>query len=913
MAATTEATPVAKDHKKRKSSDRENAGKSKKEKLSIEKSAPVVKEKTSPPATANEEPAATTENVDAASEETPVVAAPLHNPDRSRTTLFVSTIPYSATSEQLQDFFSEVGPLRSCYVVADKEGATSGQPKNKGFGYVAYALAEDAATAVATLRKAKFLGGRTLRIQFAYKKHVAEQRKAAGLPLESKDATPVREPTAAPTEGAKTRGDPVNKPRFRHGPTKVQITGLKADTTKKHIYKKARKYGAVEDLVFPTSNVGEAVVTYATGRDANHAVKHLEGHIFKGVKIGAKDLSLEQKEAKRARLIIRNLAWQCEALHLKKAFGKFGTIVDCRVPQGENGKAKGFGFVQFESAEDAEKAIEEMNGHEILRRAVAVDWALPKNQYDRAVQQEEAEEESGEDKMEVVKEENATDSEDASGEDEAKVEEEKDGEDADSKQEDADDEDASDSEDDGVDIIFDQDGNAESAEIDRTISLSDEADSDSEDEASTRTRPRKKPSQLSANVAEGCTLFVRNLSFETTQEGLTLAFTAFGPVRYARIVLDQATGRPRGTAFVSFMKAEDASKCLAAYESACKAAALLEANHHKREEKGARQHKKLQPAKSILIAEPSLTAGTNAFVVDGRFLNLSLAVERSEANKLAEDGKIRRRAEDQRNLYLMREGVIYPESEAAKAMSPTELEKRQDSFAQRKRLLAINPNLYISRTRLSIRNLGLKVDDKELKRVALIAIKKFWDEVNSGERDGMEPAVLMEEEKEGKAVPSGKRKVVIKQAKILRNKDRIDAATQIARSKGYGFVEFESHADALACLRWMNNNPRAFGAPPPKPNQPEKPVKPIKKKKGGKTPKVKEPTPAELEAEEARRNKRPIVEFAIENKQVLKRRDDRVKPTPPLKRKLEEADGTPLSAKKKRFLRNCKYASRHKK
>ena len=38
--------------------------------------------------------------------------------------------------------------------------------------------------------------------------------------------------------------------------------------------------------------------------------------------------------------------------------------------------------------------------------------------------------------------------------------------------------------------------------------------------------------------------------------------------------------------------------------------------------------------------------------------------------------------------------------------------------------------------------------------------------------------------------------------RILRDLERTDAP-----SRGYGFVEFQSHAHALAALRWINNNP----------------------------------------------------------------------------------------------------------
>ena len=47
----------------------------------------------------------------------------------------------------------------------------------------------------------------------------------------------------------------------------------------------------------------------------------------------------------------------------------------------------------------------------------------------------------------------------------------------------------------------------------------------------------------------------------------------------------------------------------------------------------------------------------------------------------------------------------------------------------------------------------------------------------------------------------------VKQAKIVRQADRVDSVTGKGRSKGYGFVEMVKHADALRVLRWANNNP----------------------------------------------------------------------------------------------------------
>ena len=46
----------------------------------------------------------------------------------------------------------------------------------------------------------------------------------------------------------------------------------------------------------------------------------------------------------------------------------------------------------------------------------------------------------------------------------------------------------------------------------------------------------------------------------------------------------------------------------------------------------------------------------------------------------------------------------------------------------------------------------------------------------------------------------------MKQAKIVRQAERVDTLIGKGRSKGYGFIEMHKHADALRLLRWANNN-----------------------------------------------------------------------------------------------------------
>jgi cold-inducible RNA-binding protein len=57
-------------------------------------------------------------------------------------------------------------------------------------------------------------------------------------------------------------------------------------------------------------------------------------------------------------------------------------------------------------------------------------------------------------------------------------------------------------------------------------------------------------------------LYVGNLSFNTTAEGVRAAFTQFGTVSDVHLVSDRETGRSRGFAFVTMGTTEEASKAI---------------------------------------------------------------------------------------------------------------------------------------------------------------------------------------------------------------------------------------------------------------------------------------------------------------------------------------------------------------
>ncbi len=63
-------------------------------------------------------------------------------------------------------------------------------------------------------------------------------------------------------------------------------------------------------------------------------------------------------------------------------------------------------------------------------------------------------------------------------------------------------------------------------------------------------------------------LFVGNLSFNITENDLQDAFAAHGTVVETNLMMDRATGRPRGFGFITMSSPEEAEKAIAAMNGA---------------------------------------------------------------------------------------------------------------------------------------------------------------------------------------------------------------------------------------------------------------------------------------------------------------------------------------------------------
>jgi len=78
-------------------------------------------------------------------------------------------------------------------------------------------------------------------------------------------------------------------------------------------------------------------------------------------------------------LYVGNLLFDVTENELKELFEPFGQVTEIRMIMDKfTGKSKGFGFVEMPSKEEAEKAIEGLNGKDMRGRAMSVNEAKPK-------------------------------------------------------------------------------------------------------------------------------------------------------------------------------------------------------------------------------------------------------------------------------------------------------------------------------------------------------------------------------------------------------------------------------------------------------------------------------------------------------------------------------------------------------
>ncbi|KAK1797607.1 hypothetical protein P4O66_000796 [Electrophorus voltai] len=123
--------------------------------------------------------------------------------------------------------------------------------------------------------------------------------------------------------------------------------------------------------------------------DGQSSLRHilcLWEHPFQQVFIGhfksrkEREAEMGARAKKFTNVYVKNFGEDMDDDKLKEIFSKFGQTLSTRVMTDESGKSKGFGFVNFDRHEDAQRAVDEINGKELNGKKVYVGYAQKKGE-----------------------------------------------------------------------------------------------------------------------------------------------------------------------------------------------------------------------------------------------------------------------------------------------------------------------------------------------------------------------------------------------------------------------------------------------------------------------------------------------------------------------------------------------------
>ncbi|XP_006158664.1 polyadenylate-binding protein 4 isoform X4 [Tupaia chinensis] len=131
---------------------------------------------------------------------------------------------------------------------------------------------------------------------------------------------------------------------------------------------------------------GYAFVHFETQEAADKAIEKMNGMLLNDRKVFVgrfksrkeREAELGAKAKEFTNVYIKNFGEEVDDESLKELFSQFGKTLSVKVMRDPTGKSKGFGFVSYEKHEDANKAVEEMNGKEISGKVIFVGRAQKK-------------------------------------------------------------------------------------------------------------------------------------------------------------------------------------------------------------------------------------------------------------------------------------------------------------------------------------------------------------------------------------------------------------------------------------------------------------------------------------------------------------------------------------------------------
>jgi len=268
------------------------------------------------------------------------------NAPYSSASLYVGELSSDVTEGMLYEIFSNVGAVASIRVCRDAVTRRS-----LGYAYVNFHNAVEAERALDTLNSSQ-IKGRPCRIMWSQR-------------------------------------DPSLR---KSGVGNIFIKNLDKEIDHKSLYDTFSEFGTILSCKVVTddgnNSKGYAFVHYETQEAAQKAIDKVNGMMMKNQKVFVGPFVARRERSRTAdgeqkftNVYVNNLDESMTTDKLKEMFGEFGTITNAAMMQDDAaGKSKGFGFVNFETAEAAKKAVDALNKKEINGRPIYVGRAQKKSE-----------------------------------------------------------------------------------------------------------------------------------------------------------------------------------------------------------------------------------------------------------------------------------------------------------------------------------------------------------------------------------------------------------------------------------------------------------------------------------------------------------------------------------------------------
>merc|ERR1711881_633646 len=177
----------------------------------------------------------------------------------------------------------------------------------------------------------------------------------------------------------------------RSGVGNVFIKNLDKDIDNKAMYDTFSAFGNIlsckvaQDMSNAESK-GYGFVHFETEEAAVNAIQKVNGMLLNGKKVFVgrfvprkdRELELGEKARRFTNVFVKNINDEYDEAKLNEMFQKYGKISSVKVMKSDDGKSKGFGFVSFESPEEAMNACDELNGQDLDGKTVFVGRAQKK-------------------------------------------------------------------------------------------------------------------------------------------------------------------------------------------------------------------------------------------------------------------------------------------------------------------------------------------------------------------------------------------------------------------------------------------------------------------------------------------------------------------------------------------------------